>query len=80
MAMEQLDIKIIKKRIQQMQAQNATDLEAMLNMAKLRHDYQKSQLDNIIKLCDQSLKLRGFGRQPEAEPSQENGNGSLEPK
>ena len=78
--MEQLDLKIIKKRIQDLQKQSAADLEAVTNMARLRYDYQASQLDNLLRLCDHSLKLRGFGRQPEAEPSQEKGNRSLEPR
>ena len=66
--MEQLDIKIIKKRIQEMQKQSTADLAAATSMARLRYDYQQSQLDNILKLCDHSLKVR------------KNGNESLEPK
>jgi len=66
----QLALKIIEKIIQEMQKQSAADLEAVTNMARLQHDYRQSQLDNLIKLCDHSLRL------------QENGNGSshLEPK
>ena len=66
--MEQLDLETIKKRIQEMQKQSAADLEQELNMARLRYDYRQSQLDNLLRLCDHSLKAR------------ENGNESLEPK
>ena len=65
MAMEQLDLKIIKKRMQEMQKQSAADLEAVTNMARLRHDYQQSQLENIAKLCDHSLKKQA---EPKLEP------------
>ena len=65
---QRLDLKIIKKRIQELQNQSAADLEQETNMARLRYDYRQSQLDNLLTLCDHSLKLR------------ENGNGSLEPK
>ena len=64
----QLDLKTIKKRIQEMQKQTAADLEAVTSMARLRYDYQASQLEGLLRLCDHSLKVR------------ENGNGSLEPK
>ncbi len=67
-AMEQLDLKIIKKRIQEMQQQSAADLEAVTSMARLKYDYQASQLNNLLKLCEHSLKVR------------ENGNESLELK
>ena len=66
--MEQLDLKIIKKRLQDLQKQTAADLEAVTNMASLRYDYQASQLEGLLRLCDHGLKLR------------ENGNESLEPK
>ena len=66
--MEQLDLKIIRKKIQELQKQTAADLEAVTNMARLRYDYQRSQLENLMRLCDHSLKVR------------ENGNESLEPK
>ena len=68
--MEQLDIKIIKKRIQELQKQSSADLVQETSMARLRFDYRQSQLDNLLRLCDNSLKVR------------ENGNGSseLEPK
>ena len=66
--MEQLDLKIIKKRIQDLQKQSAADLEAVTSMARLKYDYQASQLNNLLKLCEHSLKVR------------ENGNESLEPK
>ena len=66
--MEQLDLKTIKKRIQEIQKQSAADLEQELNMARLRYDYRQSQLDNLLRVCDHNLKAR------------ENGNGLLEPK
>ena len=66
--MEQLDLKIIRKRIQELQKQSAADLEAVTNMARLRYDYQASQLEGLLRLCDHSLKVR------------KNGNESLEPK
>ena len=66
--MEQLDLKTIKKRIQEMQKQSAADLEQELNMARLRYDYRQSQINNLLKLCEHSLKVR------------ENCNESLEPK
>ena len=66
--MEQLDLKIIKKRLQDLQKQTAADLEAVTSMARLKYDYQASQLNNLLTLCDHSLKAR------------ENGNGLLEPK
>ena len=53
-----LELKIIKKKIKELQAQSAEDLEQITNMAKLRHDYRQSQLENISKLCDHSLKLQ----------------------
>ena len=62
--MEGLDLKIIKKRIVEMQKQSAADFKAATSMARLRYDYQQSQLENIIKLCDQSLKLQ----EPNLEP------------
>ena len=67
-AMEQLDLKIIKKRLQDLQKQTAADLEAVTSMARLKYDYQASQLNNLLKLCEHSLKVR------------ENGNELLEPK
>ena len=76
--MDQLDL--IQTRVLEMQRQSAADFEQLINMARLNYDYHASQLDNLLTLCDHSLKLRGFGRQPEAEPSQEKGNGSLESK
>ena len=66
--MEQLDLKIIKQKIVEMQKQSAADLEAVTSMARLKYDYQASQLNNLLKLCEHSLKAR------------ENGNGLLEPK
>jgi hypothetical protein len=62
--MEQLDLKIIKKRIQEMQKQTAADLEAATSMARLRYDYQASQLEGLLRLCDHSLKLQ----EPKLEP------------
>ena len=59
--MEQLDLKTIKKRIQEIQKQSAADLEQELNMARLRYDYRQSQLDNLLRLCDHSLKARENG-------------------
>ena len=56
--MEQLDLKIIRKRIQELQKQSAADLEAVTNMARLRYDYQASQLEGLLRLCDHSLKVR----------------------
>ena len=66
--MEKLDLQTIKKRIQEMQKQSAADLEAVTNLARLKYDYQASQLNNLLKLCEHSLKVR------------ENGNELLEPK
>ena len=66
--MEQLDLETIKKRIREMQKQCTADLEAATSMARLRYDYQASQLEGLLRLCDHSLKVR------------ENGNESLEPK
>ena len=65
--MERLDLKIIIKKILEMQRQSAADLEAVTNMARLRYDYQASQLDNILRLCDHSLKLQ----EPKLEPKVE---------
>jgi hypothetical protein len=62
--MEQLDLKTIKKRIQEMQKQSAADLEEVTNMARLRHDYQASQLEGLLRLCDFCLELR----EPKLEP------------
>ena len=53
-----------QKRIQDLQKQSAADLEAVTNMARLRYDYQASQLENLAKLCDHSLKLQ----EPNLEP------------
>ena len=69
-AMERLDLKIIKKKVVEMQKQSAADLEAVTNMAKLRYDYQASQLDNLLRLCEHSLILQ----EPKLEPK------GLEPK
>ena len=66
--MERLDLRIIKKRIQELKKQNAADLEQATSLARLRYDYHQSRLDDLVKLCDCSLKLH------------ENGNESLEPK
>ena len=71
MTKERLDIKILKKRIEEMKKQCAADLEQETNMARLRHDYHQSRLDDLVKLCDCSLKLHENGR---LEPKQ------LEPK
>ena len=62
--MEQLDLKTIKKRIQEMQKQSAADLEAVTNMARLRYDYQASQLEGLLRLCDHCMELR----EPKLEP------------
>ena len=62
--MEQLDLRIIKKRIQDLQKQTAADLEAVTNMARLRYDYQASQLEGLLRLCDHCLELRA----PKLEP------------
>ena len=61
---QRLDLKIIKKRIQELQKQSAADLEQETNMARLRYDYRQSQLDNLLTLCDHSLKLQ----EPKLEP------------
>ena len=66
--MESLDLKIIKKRLQELQKQTAADLEAATSMARLRYDYQQSQLENLMRLCDHGIQVR------------ENGNEALEPK
>ena len=66
--MEQLDLKIIKKRLQDLRKQTAADLEAVTNLARLQYDYRQSQINNLLKLCEHSLKVR------------ENGNELLEPK
>ena len=66
--MEQLDLKTIKKKIQDLQKQTAADLEAVTSMARQKYDYQASLLEGLLRLCDHSLKVR------------ENGNESLEPK
>ena len=62
-----LQLNILKRKIKEVQAQSAADIEAVTNMARLQHDYRLSQLENISKLCDH-LK------------TQENGNGKLETK
>ena len=62
--MEQLDLKIIKKKVQELQKQCTADLEAATNMAKLRYDYQQSQLEGLLRLCDHCLELR----EPKLEP------------
>ena len=54
----ELDLKIIKQIIQEMQKLNAADLEQVTNMARLQHDYQQSQLENLAKLCDHRLKMQ----------------------
>ena len=59
--MEQLDLKIIKKRLQELQKQTAADLEAATSMARLRYDYQQSQLENLMRLCDHSIQVRENG-------------------
>ena len=67
--MERLDLRIIKKRIQELKKQNAADLEQATNLARLRHDYHQSRLDDLVKLCDHSLKLQENGRlEPKLEP------------
>ena len=56
--MEQLDLKIIKKRIQDLQRQTAADLEAVKNLARLQYDYRQSQIDNLLRLCDTASKSK----------------------
>ena len=60
--MERLDL--IKKRIQDLQKQSAEDFEAVTDMARMRFDYQNSQLEGLLRLCDHSLKLQ----KPKLEP------------
>ena len=67
--MERLDLRIIKKRIQELKKRNAADLEQATNLARLRYDYHQSRLDDLVKLCDCSLKLHENGRlDPKLEP------------
>ena len=51
-----LQLQILKKKIEEIKAQSAADLEAVCNMARLQHDYRLSQLDNLLKLCDHVQK------------------------
>ena len=51
-----LQLQILKKKIEEIRAQSAADLEAVCNMARLQHDYRLSQLDNLLKLCDHVQK------------------------
>ena len=62
--MESLDLKIIRKKVKELQKQCTADLEAATNMAKLRYDYQQSQLEGLLRLCDNCLELR----EPKLEP------------
>ena len=67
--MERLDLRILKERIQELEKQNAADLEQATSLARLRHDYHQSRLDDLVKLCDCSLKLHEDGRlEPKLEP------------
>ena len=79
--MERLELKIIKKRILEMQRQSTADLEQTIDKAKMQHNYRASQLENIAKLCEDNLS-GGFGPSPRLKPSKQNSNGSsqLEPK
>ena len=45
-------LQTLKKKIEEIRAQSAAELEAVCNMARLQHDYRRSQLDNLLKLCD----------------------------
>ena len=66
--MEQLTLKVIKKRILEIQKASANDLLEIIDKAKMQHNYRLSQLEFIKKLCEDNMSLK------------ENGNGALEPK
>jgi len=53
-----LALKIIKKTLQECLAQSARDLEQEINFSKMRHEYRQSQFENLIRLCDHSLKVQ----------------------
>ena len=66
--MERLDLKIIKKRILEMQRQSAADFERTIDTAILQHNYRTSQLEHIAKLCEDNLKLQDTKLEPRFEP------------
>ena len=47
---------ILKKKIEEIKAQSTADLEAVCNIARLQHDYRVSQLENLLKLCEQMVR------------------------
>jgi len=52
--MTPLQLQILKKQVEEIKAQSTADLEAVCNVAKLQHDYRLSQLERLLKLCEQS--------------------------
>ena len=54
--MTPFQLQIVKKKVEEIKAQSAAELEAVGNMARLQHDYRRSQLDNLLKLCDHVQK------------------------
>ena len=46
-------LQILKKKIEEIKAQSTADLEAVCNVARMQHDYRLSQLERVLKLCEQ---------------------------
>ena len=51
--MTPFQFQIVKKKVEEIKAQSTADLEAICNIARLQHDYRLSQLENVLKLCEQ---------------------------
>ena len=66
--MERLDLKIIQKRVLELQKQSFADLERTIDTAKLQHDYRSSQLQFIKKLCEDNLKIHETKLEPKIDP------------
>ena len=51
--MTPFQLQTLKKKFEEIRAYSASDLEAVCNIAKLQHDYRLSQLERLLKLCEQ---------------------------
>ena len=66
--MEQLTLRVIKKRILEIQRQSASDYRDLVDKARMQHDYRLSQLEFIKKLCEDNMSLQETKLQPKFEP------------
>jgi hypothetical protein len=62
--MTPFQLRIVKKKIEEIRAQSAADFEAVCNIAKLQHDYRLSQLENVLKLCEHVQKTDNVPSDP----------------